>query len=70
MRCSLCEKNAEFVCKFCGRIICGDHRHIKPYITAAYDEDNDDPQMISVPDAAWCAKCHPSSQTIKVPELE
>lgn len=70
MKCSLCENPVEFICKFCGRIICGTHRHYKPYIMGVYDENDDSPQVIVVEDAAWCGKCHPVSSSLRIPELE
>jgi len=70
MKCSLCDNQASFICKFCGRIICENHRHLKPFILSVYDEDNDSPKAMVVEDAAWCGKCHPTSSPITLSELE
>lgn len=71
MKCSICkEKDAEFCCKFCGRLVCEDHRHFKPYIMAAYDEDQDKPKVMVVEDATWCSKCSPTTNSIKIKGLE
>jgi len=70
MNCSLCKNKAAFICKFCGRIICEEHKKIKPYIMASYDEDHDSPKFLVVEDASWCSLCNPISSPITVPEAE
>ena len=70
MKCAECEKEAAYVCKFCGMIICKEHTQKKPFIMSSYDEQNTAPSFIIVEDAAWCGKCHPLGKPITLPELE
>lgn len=70
MKCSQCNKEAVAICKFCGRAVCKKHLKIKPYVTAAYDENKDAPKFLVVEDAIWCAKCNPVINPIDVPEAE
>ncbi|MBN2100531.1 hypothetical protein JW710_01390 [Candidatus Dojkabacteria bacterium] len=70
MRCSFCKKTAVAICRFCGRGLCDDHKKCKPYVSAAYDENRDDPKFIVVEDAMWCGKCNPVMKPIEMPEAE
>lgn len=70
MKCIKCEKTARAICQFCGRALCKQHIEIKPFISAAYDENNDNPQFIITENAVWCGLCNPTPSPIKIPETE
>ncbi len=62
MKCIKCQKDAQAVCKFCGRAVCSEHIHEQRYPTgfatrlAFWTAQKNG---VVVPDAVWCGSCHP-----------
>src|SRR3989344_1808516 len=69
MQCWSCKETAKGICILCGRGVCKEHARRNPNILAAYDEDNDVPQVLMVDDALWCGICKPIPNPVPMPEL-
>ena len=62
MKCILCDKEAQAICKFCGRAVCKEHMGEQRYPSGFANKAgfwSPRPNGVVVPDAVWCGLCHP-----------
>lgn len=62
MKCIACEKEAQAICRFCGRAVCAEHIREQRYssgFTKWSGVWSREPHGVVVPDAVWCGRCHP-----------
>jgi hypothetical protein len=71
MKCCRCEKQAEGICRFCGRAVCKDHMQTMNYIIAVYPSAQKQVnKALVVADAVFCGICKPQPEPLEVPYLE
>jgi hypothetical protein len=71
MQCIHCEKQAQAVCRWCGRAVCGDHIKNMNYIITVYiGGEKKIPKSLVVADAVWCGQCKPQPEPIEMPYLD
>jgi hypothetical protein len=62
MKCTKCDEDARAICKFCGRAVCKTHIQTALF-TSGYSAKTGSwsfaENAVRVPDAVWCAECHP-----------
>jgi hypothetical protein len=62
VKCVLCEKEAQAICKFCGRAVCKGHIREQRYPSGFANKLgwwSREPNGVVVPDTVWCGSCHP-----------
>lgn len=69
MKCWICGKDADGICRFCGRAVCKEHAKEMPFILALYCGKSVT-KAIVVSDALYCGICKPLPSPIDMPELE
>jgi len=59
-----CEKEAQAICKFCGRAVCKEHISKGCYVSgfASFKIYQFRKNGIEIPDAVWCGLCHPKTR--------
>ncbi|MGQ9907655.1 MAG: hypothetical protein ACUVS2_02350 [Candidatus Flexifilum sp.] len=67
--CWVCDRPANAVCRFCGRMVCKDHASKLPFTYTIFVGANNTPKALIVADAVWCGVCRPLSEPIELPEL-
>ena len=69
MKCIHCSKEAQAVCRFCGRAVCGEHIQNLNYIAAVYTSAQQRPQALVIADAVYCGICKPQPEPLDAPFL-
>ena len=62
MKCISCDKEAQAICKFCGRAVCADHISEQRYPSGFANKAgwwSPQPNGVAIRDAVWCGFCHP-----------
>jgi hypothetical protein len=62
MKCIWCDKEAQAICKFCGRAVCKEHIIEQRYPSGFANKAgfwSGKLNGVAVPDAVWCGTCHP-----------
>ena len=70
MKCTHCAEQAEAICRWCGRAVCGDHIKTMTYIITVYIGGKKVPKSLVVADAVWCGTCKPQPEPIEMPYLD
>ena len=70
MKCCRCDKQAEAICRFCGRAVCGAHIQPMNYIITVYVGKKGVPRSLVVADAVFCGICKPQPEPIDTPYLD
>ena len=71
MNCCRCEKQAEAVCRFCGRAVCADHLQTMNYIVTVYSSVSKQvSKSLVVADAVYCGVCKPQPEPLETPYLD
>ncbi|TWT33823.1 hypothetical protein KOR34_36570 [Posidoniimonas corsicana] len=60
MKCAICNTDAQAVCKFCGRAVCGECASQREYRSGAAPKyfTQTAKSAIIVSNAIWCRQCH------------
>lgn len=70
MKCIHCGKEAEAICRWCGRAVCSAHIKTMTYIISVYVGGKKVPKSLVVADAVWCGQCKPQPEPIEMPYLD
>lgn len=70
MKCCRCDKQAEAICRFCGRAVCGAHIQGMNYIITVYIGKKMVPRSLVVADAVFCGVCKPQPEPLEMPYLD
>jgi hypothetical protein len=70
MKCVHCNDEAEAICRWCGRAVCGNHIKSMTYIISVYVGGKKVPKSLVVADAVWCGVCKPQPEPIEMPYLD
>ena len=70
MKCCRCDKQAEAICRFCGRAVCGTHIQEMNYIITVYIGKKEVPRSLVVADAVFCGICKPQPEPLEMPYLD
>lgn len=70
MKCIRCDKQAEAVCRFCGRAVCSSHIQGMNYIITVYVGKKMVPRSLVVADAVYCGVCKPQPEPLEMPYLD
>jgi hypothetical protein len=73
MKCWVCGRPSNGICRFCGRAICSDcakAAKTKPFILALFKNKQEQNAAIVVEDALYCGVCKPREQAIVLRNLE
>lgn len=71
MKCIRCDKQAEAVCRFCGRAVCSSHLQTLNYIVTVYPSASKQvPKALVVADAVFCGVCKPQPEPLEAPYLD
>jgi hypothetical protein len=69
MQCIRCQKNAQAICRFCGRAVCEEHIQKMNYIITVYVGNGQVPKSLVVADAVFCGICKPQPEPMEMPYL-
>lgn len=70
MKCCRCDNQAEAICRFCGRAVCGLHTQTMNYIITVYVGKKAVPRSLVVADAVFCGICKPQPEPLEMPYLD
>ncbi len=71
MKCCRCTKQAEAICRFCGRAVCSDHMQTMNYIITVYASlTKQVHKSLVVADAVFCGICKPQPEPLETPYLD
>lgn len=71
MKCIRCDKQAEAICRFCGRAVCGSHLQTLNYIVTVYASASKGvTKALVVADAVFCGVCKPQPEPLETPYLD
>ena len=70
MKCSRCDKQAEAICRFCGRAVCAAHIQTMNYIITVYMGKKMVPRSLVVANAVFCGVCKPQPEPLEMPYLD
>lgn len=71
MKCIRCDKQAEAVCRFCGRAVCSTHLQTLNYIVTVYTSATKQvTKALVVADAVFCGLCKPQPEPLETPYLD
>ena len=71
MKCCRCNRQAEAICRFCGRAVCSDHMQTMNYIVTVYPSVSKQvPKALVVADAVFCGICKPQPEPLETPYLD
>jgi hypothetical protein len=71
MKCCRCGKDAEAICRFCGRAVCHDHIQTMNYIITVYSSQAKQAlKSLVVADAVFCGICKPQPEPLETPYLD
>jgi hypothetical protein len=70
VKCCRCDNQAEAICRFCGRAVCGTHLQPMNYIITVYVGKKGVPRSLVVADAVFCGVCKPQPEPIDMPYLD
>jgi hypothetical protein len=70
MKCTHCGEQAEAICRWCGRAVCGDHIKTMTYIISVYVGGKKVPKSLVVADAVWCGCASARTDRNALPRLK
>lgn len=71
MKCIRCDKQAEAICRFCGRAVCSSHMQTLNYIVTVYPSASKQvTKALVVADAVFCGMCKPQPEPLETPYLD
>ncbi len=69
MKCIYGDKEAQAVCRFCGRAVCSDHIQKMNYIVSIFPGEKGKSKALVVAEAVYCGVCKPLPEPVDLPTI-